>query len=298
MSNEQITESNTPPVETTTQPASSTETTTETNQDSLVSSTTNNTVQTSKSWKDIISEEYRNDPNISKFTEIDALAKSYNNATKMIGSDKMTVPTNNSTEEHWEEVYSKLGRPESPDKYKLDFKSEVAPIDEGAVKAFSEVAHKTGLNEKQAQAILDFYKQNSEQSLQQSKIDTETAQANAEQQLRQEWGGNYDAKIKRAASVAKSNMNPEILDMQLKDGTRLGDHPEFIKGFANIANLLSEDKFVGTGTDNNASIRDYDAEIKAITEDLKGPFWNSGHPEHDKMVQQVLTLRTLKSNGQ
>lgn len=298
MSNEQITESNTPPVETTTQPASSTETTTETNQDSLVSSTTNSTVQTSKSWKDIISEEYRNDPNISKFTEIDALAKSYINATKMIGSDKITVPTNNSTEEHWEEVYSKLGRPESPDKYKLDFKSEVAPIDEGAVKAFSEVAHKTGLNEKQAQAILDFYKHNSEQSLQQSKIDTETAQANAEQQLRQEWGGNYDAKIKRAASVAKSNMNPEILDMQLKDGTRLGDHPDFIKGFANIANLLSEDKFVGTGTDNNASIRDYDAEIKAITEDLKGPFWNSGHPDHDKMVQQVLTLRTLKSNGQ
>ena len=296
MSNEQITESNTPPVEeTTTQTPSSTETKAE---DTLVSSTTNNTVQTSKSWKETISEEYRNDPNISKFTEIDALAKSYINATKMIGADKITVPTNSSTEEHWEEVYSKLGRPESPDKYKLDFKSEVAPIDEGAIKSFAEVAHKTGLNERQAQAILDFYKANSEQSLQQSKIDTETAQANAEQQLRKEWGGNFDANIKRAGAIAKQNMNPEILDMQLKDGTRLGDHPDFIKGFANIANLLSEDKFVGTGQDNDATIRDYDAEIKAITEDLKGPFWNSGHPDHDKLVQQVLTLRTLKANGQ
>jgi len=296
MSNEQITESNTPPVEeTTTQTPSSTETKAE---DTLVSSTTNNTVQTSKSWKETISEEYRNDPNISKFTEIDALAKSYINATKMIGADKITVPTNSSTEEHWEEVYSKLGRPESADKYKLDFKSEVAPIDEGAIKSFAEVAHKTGLNERQAQAILDFYKANSEQSLQQSKIDTETAQANAEQQLRKEWGGNFDANIKRAGAIAKQNMNPEILDMQLKDGTRLGDHPDFIKGFANIANLLSEDKFVGTGQDNDATIRDYDAEIKAITEDLKGPFWNSGHPDHDKLVQQVLTLRTLKANGQ
>jgi hypothetical protein len=296
MSNEQITETNTPPVEeTTTQTPSSTETKAE---DTLVSSTTNNTVQTSKSWKETISEEYRNDPNISKFTEIDALAKSYINATKMIGADKITVPTNSSTEEHWEEVYSKLGRPESADKYKLDFKSETAPIDEGAIKSFAEVAHKTGLNERQAQAILDFYKANSEQSLQQSKIDTETAQANAEQQLRKEWGGNFDANIKRAGAIAKQNMNPEILDMQLKDGTRLGDHPDFIKGFANIANLLSEDKFVGTGQDNDATIRDYDAEIKAITEDLKGPFWNSGHPDHDKLVQQVLTLRTLKANGQ
>lgn len=296
MSNEQITESNTPPVEeTTTQTQSSTETKAE---DTLVSSTTSNTTQTAKSWKDTISEEFRNDPNISKFTEIDALAKSYINATRMIGQDKIPVPNNNSTEDQWNEVYSKLGRPESPDKYKLDFKSEVAPIDEGAVKSFAEVAHKTGLNEKQAQAILDFYKANSEQSLQQSKIDTETAQANAEQQLRKEWGGNFDANIKRAGAVAKANMNPEILDMQLKDGTRLGDHPDFIKGFANIANLLSEDKFVGTAAENDASIRDYDAEIKAITGDLSGPFWNSGHPEHDKMVQQVLTLRTLKANGQ
>jgi hypothetical protein len=296
MSNEQITESNSSPVETTTQP---TETSTETKaEDTLVSSTTTNTVQTAKSWKDTISEEFRNDPNISKFTEIDALAKSYINATRMIGQDKIPVPNNNSTEDQWNEVYSKLGRPESPDKYKLNVKSENVPIDEGAVKSFAEVAHKTGLNEKQAQAILDFYKANSEQSFRQSQIDTETAQANAEQQLRKEWGGNFDANLKRAGAIAKANMNAEILDMQLKDGTRLGDHPDFIKGFANIANLLSEDKFVGTAAENDASVRDYDAEIKAITGDLKGPFWNSGHPEHDKVVQQVLTLRTLKSNGQ
>jgi hypothetical protein len=74
------------------------------------------------SWKDSISEEYRADPNIEKFTEIDALAKSYINATKMIGQDKVAIPNNNSTEDQWNEVYAKLGRPESPDKYSLDAK--------------------------------------------------------------------------------------------------------------------------------------------------------------------------------
>ena len=39
-------------------------------------------------------------------------------------------------------------------------------------------------------------------------------------------------------------MKVDVLDMELKDGTRLGDHPAIIKGFANIANLLSEDKIV------------------------------------------------------
>ena len=47
-----------------------------------------------KSWKEAISEEYRTDPNIEKFTEIDALAKSYINATRMIGQDKVVIPTN------------------------------------------------------------------------------------------------------------------------------------------------------------------------------------------------------------
>ena len=44
---------------------------------------------------------------------------------KMIGQDKVVIPTNNSTEEAWNEVYDKLGRPESAEKYSLDAKSEV-----------------------------------------------------------------------------------------------------------------------------------------------------------------------------
>ena len=292
MSNEQITEINSSPVETTPQETTSTET-----KDTLVSSTTDNTVQTARSWKETISEEFRNDPNISKFTEIDALAKSYINATKMIGSDKIAVPTNNSTEDQWNEVYQKLGRPESPDKYKLDFKSEVAPVDENAIKSFAEVAHKTGLNEKQAQAILDFYKQNSENSVQQLKIDTETAQAQAEQQLRQEWGKQYESNITKAASVAKANMSGDVLDMQLKDGTRLGDHPEVIKGFAKIAGLLSEDKMATPESETVDQGRDLETEISKIVNDRSGPYWNKTHPDHSKMVQQVYTMREMLHGG-
>jgi hypothetical protein len=215
----------------------------------------------------------------------------------MIGQDKVVIPNQNSTEDQWNEVYSKLGRPESPDKYKLDFKSEVAPIDENAVKSFAEVAHKTGLNERQAQAILDFYKQNSEQSLNQSRVDTETAQAQAEQQLRQEWGKQFDENISKAAAVAKANMSGDVLDMQLKDGTRLGDHPEVIKGFAKIAGLLSEDKVVTTESESVDQGRDLESEISKIVNDRTGPYWNKTHPEHSKMVQQVYTMREMINGG-
>ena len=281
MSNEQITQE-TVPVETTT---------TETVQPTTP--TTTPAAQPTSSWKDSISEDYRNDPSIEKFTEIDALAKSYINATKMIGQDKIVIPTKNSTEEAWEEAYIKLGRPESPDKYSFDVKSDVVTMDEGAIKSFAEQSHKLGLNNKQAAGILDFYKNNMEGSAQQAKIDTQTAQAQSEQELRQEWGRDFEGKVKQAGALAKANINPEVLDMTLSNGIRLGDHPEIIKGFAKIAEMMSEDKIVATESENVNTISDIESEISAITNDTDGPYWNKNHPDHDKMVQQVYTLREM-----
>ena len=285
MSEEQTTQTTEPVAETTqtTEPVAPT-----------IATTNNSTPST---WKDSISQEFREDPNISKFTEIDALAKSYINATRMIGQDKVAVPNNNSTEDQWNEVYNKLGRPESPDKYQLEVKSDVVPLDESAIKSFAENAHQLGLNNKQAQGILEFYKNSMEGSAQQNQVDMETAQANAEQELRKEWGRAYEDNIKKAGAVAKANMDANILDMQLKDGTRLGDHPAIIKGFANIANLMSEDKLVSTESESVSQGIDYDAEISKIVNDRDGPYWNKAHPDHDKIVQKVFNLRTMMTNG-
>jgi len=287
MSSEQITQTDVPVEETTT--------TTDTPQvtQQPVTSTTAEQPTVAKSWKETISEEFRNDPNISKFTEINALAKSYINATRMIGQDKVAVPNENSTDDQWQEVYGKLGRPESPDKYKLEVQSETAPLDDTAIKQFAENAHQLGLNNKQAQGILEFYKNSMEGSIQQARVDTETAQANAEQELRKEWGRSYDENIKKAGAIAKANMSEDILNMELKDGTRIGDHPSVIKGFASIANLMSEDKLVSTESENVDRGTDYEAEISKLVNDRDGPYWNKSHPDHDKVVQQVFTLRTM-----
>jgi hypothetical protein len=288
MSSEQITQE-TVPVEKT---ETSTETVKPSTQETKQEATTSTTQST---WKESISETYRNDPNIQKFTEIDALAKSYINATRMIGQDKVVIPTNNSTEDQWNEVYDKLGRPESAEKYSLDVKSKVVSLDDNAVKQFAETSHKLGLNNKQAQGLLEFYKQNMEGTAQQAKIDTETAQAQAEQELRSEWGREFDTKVKQASSLAKANIKPEILDMTLSNGTRLGDHPEIIKGFAKIAGMMSEDKIVSTESESVQSNQSIQDEIDSIINDKASPYWHKGHPNHDKQVQQVYTLREMLS---
>ena len=286
MSQEQITQETAPVAETTTPTTETPKQETQIEQPVVA-----------KSWKEAIPEELRNDPNISKFTELEALAKSYVNATRMIGQDKIVVPNKNSTEEVWEEAYAKLGRPETPDQYNLKIESDVVKMDDSAIKSFAEQSHKLGLNSKQAEGILDFYKNNMEGIAQQSKIDTETSQAQSEQLLRQEWGRDFDAKVKQAGAIAKANINPEVLDMTLSNGTRLGDHPEIIKGFAKIASMMSEDKIVTTESENVNSNADIETEISSITNDINGPYWNKSHPDHDKVVQQVYTLREMLNDG-
>ena len=284
----QITEQPASPVETTPTPTENKQETT-----SQHISATTEQPKVATSWKETISEEFRNDPNIAKFTEIDALAKSYINATRMIGTDKVAVPNQNSTDDHWNEVYDKLGRPESAEKYSLDAKSEVVNLDETAIKSFAEQSYKLGLNNKQAQGILEFYKNNMEGTAQQAKIDTETAQAQAEQELRQEWGRDFESKVKQAGALAKANINSEVLDMPLQNGTRLGDHPDIIRGFSKIASMMQEDKIVATESENVNTTKDLESEISAIMNDKNHPYHIKGHPDHDKSVQQLLTLREM-----
>jgi len=285
MSSEQITQETVPVEQTTTEAQPQATQATVANADTPAPQPTQST------WKESISETYRNDPNIEKFTEIDALAKSYINATRMIGQDKMIVPNKNFTEDQWEEAYIKMGRPDSADKYSLDIKSDVVPLDEQAIKSFQEQSFKLGLNNEQAKGVLDFYKNNMEAQTQQAKVDAETSQAQAQNLLRQEWGRDYDANIAKAKSLATANLAPEVFEMQLADGSRLGDNVDVIKGFAKIASMMSEDKILSTESENMDE--DIQTEIDQIMNDKNGPYWNKSHPNHDKVVQQVYTLREM-----
>jgi hypothetical protein len=277
----------------TTQPVATDQTTTATAQPILSSTEQPTEPVSGKTWKEAISEEYRSNPNIEKFTELDALAKSYINAVSMIGTDKIPLPGKTATDEQWNEVYNKLGRPESADKYTLELKTDVAPVDENVIKGFAQNAHKLGLNNKQAQGILEFYKQTLEGSAKEMSVNMETAQAEATNMLRSEWGKSYDENLRKASSVAQTYLEPELLDTQLRDGSRLGDNPKIIKAFANIANLLSEDKIIGTEADNVLQGREIEKEIEELTSDKQGAYWNKMHPNHTKVVNQVLALREI-----
>ena len=104
-------------------------------------------------------------------------------------------------------------------------------------------------------------------------IEAETQQRNStEMALRQEWGEEFDAKIADAGKIAKQFGGAELLDMQLADGTKVGNHPDFIRAFANMAafrsRVTSEDTVSDSAQTSLQSRQSAQEEIQAI---MHGP---------------------------
>ena len=107
------------------------------------------------SFMEMIPEELREHPSLSANKRCCNLARSYVNAQRLIGSDKVPLPKN-PTEEDLDNIYSKLGRPETPQGYELPVDGNV--ITEEVASAYADIAHNLRLTPQQAQGVLDYYK--------------------------------------------------------------------------------------------------------------------------------------------
>ena len=247
-------------------------------------------------WKDSLPDDLKAEKALESIQDIPGLAKSYIHAQKMIGSDKIPVPNKYATDEDWQAVYAKLGRPESPDKYEFKF-DENTSIDENALKGFKEAAHKHGLLPKQAEGIMNFYNEMTQNYIQDLNSKSEQGRMNAEKSLKKEWGAAYDNKLQQAGTVANKYLNNEFSNLTLSDGTRIGDHPEFIKAFANIASELGEDKLIQANGPQYMTPKEIDKQVRELQQPGSA-YWNKNHPGHSAAVQEVQDLLALKLNSQ
>lgn len=247
-------------------------------------------------WKDSLPDDLKAEKALESIQDIPGLAKSYIHAQKMIGSDKIPVPNKYATDEDWQAVYNKLGRPESPDAYEFKF-DDNSGIDENALKGFKEAAHKHGLLPKQAEGIMNFYNEMTQNYIQDLNSKSEQGRMNAEQYLKKEWGAAYDNKLQQAGAVANKYLDNEFTNLTLSDGTKLGDHPEFIKAFANIANELGEDNLVQANGPQYMTPQELDKQIRELQQPGSA-YWNKNHPGHAAAVQEVQDLLALKLNSQ
>jgi len=265
-----------------------------TEQNSTLSAETPVTPETvSTDWKANLSEEIRSDKSLENIKDIESLAKSFVHAQKLVGTDKIPVPNKYATEDDWNAVYEKLGRPADPNGYKYDL-PEDQKIDETALKSFSDQAHKLGLLPGQANGMVKFYNEMTAASLQEADTKATAAREASSTELKKEWGQAYDQKISQAANLAKTVGATELFNQNMADGTKLGDHPVMIKAFAELAGKMGED----TITQSSGPVFQTPAQIEKEIGELTMPgsaYWDKRHPNHQAAVTEVLALREKKN---
>ena len=240
-------------------------------------------------FKELIPEEYKEEKALQNFSTMDDFVKSYLSAQKLVGANKVAIPNKMATDEDWDEVYKKLGRPATPEDYKYSFGED--EINQDQLKTFNETAHKIGLLPKQAERIIKFYNEmNAQQSADQTKV-FEQKQTEAMTNLKKEFGPTYNKRLDQAKKLATETLGSEMLNNTiLQDGSRLGDNVSVIKAFSMLADKLSEDEIIkGEGT-GYVTASEIEKEISELTEE-GSPYWNKTHPNHKKAVDQVFKLR-------
>jgi len=252
------------------------------------------TPETNIDWKANLSDEIKSDKSLENIKDIEGLAKSYVHAQKLVGSDKIPVPNKYATEDDWNAVYEKLGRPKDATGYKYEL-GEDANINQDALKSFSDQAHKLGLLPTQANGIVKFYNDMAAQQQQDLDTTAENARQESETSLKKEWGQAYKQQTKKSADVALQVFDEDFLNKNLADGTKIGDHPSFIKAFATLADKMGEDTITQASGPAYQTPAQIEKEIGELTKEGSS-YWDKRHPNHDLAVKEVLALREQKNS--
>ena len=239
-------------------------------------------------WRDSLSDDIRGDASLENINDINSLAKGYVHAQRMVGADKIALPGKYATEDDWQQVYTKLGRPDSPENYELNY--NLPEGDDGAnLNQFKEVSHKLGLLPNQAQGILEFYNEMNQSVVQQGEIALNDNKETVVQGLRKEFGQAADSKLQLAERVAKQFASQEIFETKLADGSQLGNHPDMIRAFIKIGEAISEDKLNGAPQEMVMTPDEAQKEIGKLMEE-NSPYWQKNHPNHQRAVDEVARL--------
>ena len=245
----------------------------------------------SDDWKSSLDPTYASDPSLQHIGSFDALAKSYINAQKMVGAEKVAIPGSWATEEDWNGIYNKLGRPEAPDKYELEL-GENADADFSDW--FKNTAHGVGLSTQQAQKLAAAYGEYTGNAQQVTDEQIESRRAEVETELRKELGNNYDDKLQSANAMLQELEAPDLTEIALADGSLLGDNPDLIKLMVRVNEYVKEqvgeDALAGRESRPDVSDEDLQNRISELTQS-DSPYWVKMHPDHDRVVAEALRLR-------
>ncbi len=233
-------------------------------------------------WRDRLPDDLKGVKDLEKYKDVLSVLRSNVHAQKMIGADKIPIPGKDAKPEDWANVWNKLGRPESPDKYDLKAVSpldKAIPYDYDGEKAMLAKMHALGMTQSQVAGLLSDYRQNVGSSYGNVTKQQAEAQAAQSEAIRKEYGQAFTEKMTHAENFALDMLGEEAGMKLLMDNRT---NPEFIRLLVKASETTREDSSArgkSTGLDGALTPAEAKAEIEQLKMDAhKDP----KHPLIDK----------------
>lgn len=246
-------------------------------------------------WRAELPEDLRSNETLSQFKDDTdmvqmpvTLAKSYIHARSMIGADTIKLPK---TDEEYQELYGKLGRPETKDLYILPIPENVDPAIKESIgqdaEWFKEEAHKLGLSDKQASNLFNsFTMRVSEKYSGNTKVIQDEIIA-TEMQLRTEYGPTYDAKNIIGDRAIEKLGGEELASIFKNIG--IDKHAQYQRFKFKLGEMMAEDMGIDKSTGQLLISKEG---LKEQVQDLLASpaYLNATDPAHKGTVQKVAQL--------
>jgi hypothetical protein len=241
---------------------------------------------TSSDWKSVLPKELQEDATLKKFTSVDALAGAYVSAQKLIGADKIPVPTKHTTPEEFRQVLHRIGLPEAAEKYEIKFKQE-AGVEEEFAKSFKEQAFKAGVLPNQAQALAEWLSDLKLSTVKQFDEEATKRHQTTAASLKKDWGSAYQQKLARANKALFDMGGEGVVDHFNKLGVAADE--KFVRLMAAVGDKLYGEHTVidGSGSAGKTPV-EIDKEIAALR--TSPAFLDKHHPSHKAVIQEYTAL--------
>jgi len=261
-------------------------------------------------WKLQVNEEFRGDTGLNEIKSVSDLAKGYLSGQRMLG-DRIKIPGETASdedraafntklteipgvlripeegdEEGFRDLYSKLGRPESADKY--TYKTENLPegLESSSVIEdwFKKSAFESGASNEMVSKIMGEW---NEMLVTQHNVKQEDMNV-AEAALHKDWGNDYARRMGAGRALVTKYGNDQVDEAIEASG--LGNNPYFNKMMSDIGMSNLEDSAINAGL-QSASETPPEIQEK-INEGMSHPaYMNPKDPQHKDIVAKVFKLR-------
>ncbi len=251
-------------------------------------------------WPEGTEDTLKNEPSLKPFVNQDGkintanLLKSYFHTKKMQGSNKVVLPTENSSNEEIQEFYNKIGASSDMDAYKME-RSDDSHLQEDFTGALQQFAHENKLALPVAQKLNAFMEAQAKEGSAQMQNTHNEAITKGLQSVKDEMGAAYDHKLGLAKRVLK-DMGDDELAGAFKDPA-LGSNPAVLKTLMKIGEkLYKEDGFSGKDNANSSySPEEAQDKINDILGDPEHAYHKSSHPSNAKAQKDMLKLFEMKN---